>query len=45
MSTNKLDIRHSERSPRIDYKILNNTGEKVIIQPETQMENHFYALD
>ena len=45
MSTNKLDIRHSERSPRIDYKILNNTGEKVIIQPETQMENHSISSD
>ena len=38
MSADNLESRHSERSSRIDYKILHNTGEKVIRQPDTEKE-------
>ena len=38
MSTVELESRHSDRSTRIDYKILNNTGEKVILQSDTELE-------
>ena len=34
----KYELRHSERAKRIDYKILNSSGEKIILQTNNQVK-------
>ena len=36
MSAERSVSKHSEQAPRMNYKILNNTGEKVILQTVNQ---------